>query len=226
MSWLTEPGEEWDTDTDTSADRDQPTSRLRILALLVAGWLVVAVLVFIALLTFGGHHNSRPATPGSDERPTTPAAAPAPSPSATDSRPSGWVQRASDDQTDCAAHAYGKVQLFFRRTPCSSMHRELDTTSRSGRPVVIATSTVTFDTAAQAATYRALVIADGTGNVSDLLREGVRYPGGPAELATAAFASRQTGSRVLVAEAAYAVGSSDSGDSTLQAIAAQAVTAG
>lgn len=222
MSWLMEPDGEWDT---APSGRDQPKSRLRVLALVLAGWLVVSVLVLIGLLTFGGRHSpQRPPTASAGRSPTSPAAAPAPSASATGSRPSGWVQRASDNQTDCAAHAYGQVQAFFRRTPCSSVHRELDTASASGRAVVIATSMVTFDTTADAAAYRALVTTDGTGNVSDLLREGGHYPGGPAELPTAAFDSHQAGTRVLVAEAAYAVGGSDFEDAMLKAMAAQAVT--
>lgn len=221
MSWLTEPDEEWDT---PPSDRDRPKSRLRILALVLAGWLVVSVLVLIGLLAFGGRHGSQHPIASADQSPTAPATATTPSPSAAPSLPSGWAQRASDDQTNCAAHAYGQVQLFFRRIPCSSVHRELDTTTRSGRAVVIATSMVTFATTADAAAYRALVTTDGTGNVSDLLREGVRYPGGPTTLPTAAFDSHQSGTRVLVAEAAYAVGGSDSEDATLKAMAAQAVT--
>jgi hypothetical protein len=221
MSWLMEPDEEWDT---PPSDGDRPKSRLRILALVLAGWLVVSALVLIGLLAFGGRHSAQHPIASADQSATTPAAAPTPSSSATPSRPSGWTQRASDDQTNCAAHAYGQVQLFFRRIPCSSVHRELDTTTRSGRTVVIATSMVTFATTADAAAYRALVTTDGTGNVSDLLREGVRYPGGPAKLATAAFDSHQSGTRVLVAEAAYAVGVSNSEDTTLKAMAAQAVT--
>lgn len=33
--------------------------------------------------------------------------------------------RASSDDSDCAAHSYGQVRLFFRTHPCLSMHRAL-----------------------------------------------------------------------------------------------------
>lgn len=221
MSWLLEPDDEWDT---PAADRDRPKSRLKILALVLAGWVVVSSLVLVGLLAFSGHRGVQHPLGLADQGRSTPAPSPMSTPSVAVSRPSGWAQRGSDDQTNCAAHAYGAVQLFFRRIPCSSVHRELDTTTRSGRAVVIASSMVTFATTADAAAYRALVTTDGTGNVSDLLREGVRYPGGPAKLPTAAFNSRQSGTRVLVAEAAYAVGGSDPEDATLKAMAAQAVT--
>jgi hypothetical protein len=221
VSWLTEPDEEWDTDPD--AYRKEPKSRLKVVALVLAGWLVVSALVLIGLLAFGGRHGSTSAIRAPEQGRQSSSASP--SPSRTASLPSGWVQRASDDQPDCAAHSYGEVQAFFIKTPCSSVHRRLATTNPHGRTVVVATSVVTFDTAAQAATYRSLVTSDGTGNVSDLLREGVGYPGAPAELPAAAFASRQSGNRVLVTEAGYATGTSDSDDSTLKAVATQGVDA-
>jgi hypothetical protein len=140
--------------------------------------------------------------------------------------PAGWVRRADDDQSNCTAHSYGQVQIFFARTPCSSVHRSLLSTERNGRSIVVATSTVTFSSAAQATSYLRLVTSDGTGNINDLLREGTRYPGSPSKLPGTAFASRQDGSRVLVAEAGFVQGRSDYRDPTLQATARKAVEAG
>ena len=91
---------------------------------------------------------------------------------------------------------------------------------------MIASNVVTFDTAGQAARYLALVNSDGTGNISDLLREGVGYPGAPSKLPAAAFASRQSGSQVWVAEAAYVTGSSATSDPALKAIAEQGIAPG
>ena len=135
--------------------------------------------------------------------------------------------RNADDQTDCTAHSYGQVQVFFAKTPCTAVHRQpLQHDQHEARAVVVAASTVTFGTATQAGEYLRLVTSDGTGNVNDLLREGSRYPGSPSKLPPAAFASRQDGNRVLVAEAGYAEGASDYSDATLQAIARQAVDSG
>ena len=133
------------------------------------------------------------------------------------------MRRASDSQTNCAAHAYGQVQGFFARTPCISVQRLLATTNEGGRAVVIASNVVTFGSAAQAQRYLTLVNADGTGNIADLLREGVSYPGGPEKLPDAAFASRLDGNRVLVAEAGYVGGTSSATDPTLRAIAERGV---
>ena len=221
MSWLTEPDSEWDSDDYPR----QPRSRLRLVALLLGGWLVVSVVVLLILLAVGGHHSSNKAggsgtTVGNSSTASRPAGS---AHSSTSGLPDGWVRQAADRQTDCAAHAYGQVQAFFARTPCTSVQRLLATTNSHGRTVVIASNVVTFRTAAQATEYLSLVNADGTGNIADLLREGVSYPGGPDKLPDAAFASRLDGNRVLVAEAGYVGGTSGATDPALREIAEQGV---
>jgi hypothetical protein len=213
MSWLTEPDEDWDPVDDA------PRSRLRLVALLLGGWLAVSLLVLIGLLAFGGHSGSRHQA-GGNSTSSAPTTSP-PSSKSTEALPAGWIRQAGDDQTNCAAHSYGQVRAFFAKTPCSSVHRLLATTKQGDRTVVIASNIVTFNNATQAARYLALVNSDGTGNISDLLREGVGYPGAPSKLPTAAFASRQSGDQVWVTEAAYATGTSSVTDATLKAIAAQ-----
>lgn len=211
MSWLTEPEDEWD-----SVD-PEPKSRVKLVALFLGGWLVVSLIVLIGLLSFGGHSGSgHKAATGSGSRTTSSTNSASPS---TENLPDGWVREAGDDQTNCAAHSYGQVQTFFAKTPCSSVHRVLATTNQRGRVVVIAMNVVTFDTGVQAKKYLDLVNSDGTGNISDLLREGVSFAGGPSRLPAAAFASRQAGGRVWVAEAGFVTGKSDPADAKLKALA-------
>ncbi|MEO6702622.1 MAG: hypothetical protein ABI140_22095 [Jatrophihabitantaceae bacterium] len=219
MSWLTEPDDDWDY-----PDEREPKSRLRLVALLLGGWLAVSLLVLAGLLMFGGHSSS-PKPKASTAQSPQGTASNRPSSQPTDVLPAGWVREAGDDQTDCRAHSYGRVQAFFAKTPCSSVHRVLATTNQGGRTVVVAANVVTFDTSAQAQRYLVLVNSDGTGNISDLLREGVGYAGGPSKLPAAAFASRQSGGRVWVAEAAYVSGASSTTDPTLKALATQAIAA-
>jgi hypothetical protein len=196
MSWLIEPDEDWDPVDDEPPRR----SRLRLVALLLGGWLAVSLLVLVGLLAFGGHSGRQHQT---SPRSTPPASG----------------------STASAAHSYGQVQTFFAKTPCSSVHRLLATTKQGGRTVVIASNVVTFDTAGQAARYLALVNSDGTGNINDLLREGVGFSGAPSKLPEAAFASRQSGGQVWVAEAGYLTGSSATSDPALKAIAEAGVAA-
>lgn len=188
-------------------------------------WLVVsiAVLGFLLLFRGGPKGNHTAATSAS-----TPAAsagtggAPAPTPTAP-ALPAGWVKQASDTQTNCAAHSYGQVQGFLTRTPCSSVQRVLATTARNGRQIIIAAYVIHFATPGHAASFNSLVTTDGTGDITNLLAEGNRIPGGPSKLPDAAFASRQNGNTVSVAEAAYAVGASNGSDPTLKSVAGQGV---
>lgn len=236
VSWLTQPDEDWD-------EREPPPrSRLKLALAVMAGWLAVSLIVLIGLLTFDGRRStnqpvSAPTTgpstsaagstsPAGPTSPTSPTPSASPSSSPTGPAAADWVLRASDDQTNCVAHSYGQVQVFFTRTPCSSVRRSLFSTEQDGRGVVVAASTVLFDSPTQAADYLRLVTADGTGNINDLLREGTRYPGSPSKLPVAAFASRQDGLRVLVAEAAFVEGRSDNQDAGLRAAARRAVDAG
>jgi hypothetical protein len=234
MSWLTDPASDPrepealfdDPDLPASAPGQptaapRPRSRIPLVVAGIAGWLIVSVIVLAVLLAVRGpSHSSKNSTAGSG--PSTPAA------TATGNAPvpAGFVQRAADDQADCAAHSYGQIRSFFARTPCLSVHRVLSTTERNRRTVVVASYGVRFASAAGAAQYNTLVARDGTGNISDLLREGRTFAGGPARLPTAAFASRQAGASVFVAEAAYAQGASDSSDAVLLDVARQAVAAG
>jgi len=222
VSWLTEPDSEWDFDERPN----EPRSRLRLVALLLAGWLVVSLLVLVILLAISGRHSADqaqgPTQTGRSSASASGSRPPAGSGTAL-ALPDGWVREASDRQTDCAGHAYGKVQSYFARTPCVSMERLLASTNQGGRAVVIASNLVTLHSAAQAQQYLNLVNADGTGNISDLLREGASYAGGPDKLPDAAFASRQDGNKVWVAEAGYVGGTSSATDPTLRAIAEEAL---
>jgi hypothetical protein len=213
VSWLSEP-DDWDADDDK-----EPRSHLKLIAAILAGWLVVSLIVLGGLVLFR-HPKSNTAQSHS----TPPASTGSPTPTvANPPLPDGWVQQAADDQTNCAGHSYGQVKTFFGTTPCTSMHRVLATTNQGGRAVVVASSVVTFSTATQAQQYLTLVTSDGTGNVNDLLREGGSVAGLPKKLPEAAFESRQDGNRVLVAEAAYTDGKSNATDPGLKALAQRAI---
>ena len=56
---------------------------------------------------------------------------------------------------------------------------------------------------ASARDLRALTDRNGSGNVNDLLREGVRYSGGPDQLSGAEYASAVSGSTVTIIESSW-----------------------
>jgi hypothetical protein len=112
------------------------------------------------------------------------------------------VQAVQVDDT-CVGHAYGDTATFFETTNCTGLSRALYSAQLEGGPVVVSVSRVRMPDTATARELRALTDRNGSGNVSDLLREGVTYPGGPAELSGAEYASAVSGPAVTIVESAW-----------------------
>ena len=123
----------------------------------------------------------------------------------------------------CTGHAYGPVADYFATADCTSLTRSLWSADSNGQPAVVSVSAVEMPDPASAQALRSLADTDGSGNVSDLLREGVRYPGSPAELRNAQYASSQTGSTVTIVESSWA-GPGGSSTSALDALASSALS--
>jgi hypothetical protein len=123
--------------------------------------------------------------------------------------------------TTCAGHAYGQVAGFFTGADCTGLSRALYSTTAGGHAVVVAVSRIRMPDAAVAAKLKQMADSSGTGNVSDLLREGITYSGGPAKLgASREYASSLRGAVVTIVEtdwASPAAGSSDQLDTAAQA---------
>lgn len=146
-----------------------------------------------------------------------------PKASATVSVPGGYTVRASDTVTDCRANSRGKVQQAFADTPCRSAERYLATGVVAGRPVLYVVSRIRMPSASDAAAIKVVIDGTGTGNVNDLLREGVTYPGAPERMPRSGYASLQDGEVLVVAEAGFTDGGSTSNtDPRLRAAAAAA----
>ncbi|MDT4939900.1 MAG: hypothetical protein QOG80_3571 [Pseudonocardiales bacterium] len=91
-------------------------------------------------------------------------------------------------EATCADHAYGLVATYLAAHPCRGLVRQLATTTVNGKAVGFNVASLSipgsdaqhpYDNAAQ---FRQLVEADGTGNVDDLLRDGWRLPSGPTSV--------------------------------------------
>ncbi|MGH4026928.1 MAG: hypothetical protein ACRDRV_20335 [Pseudonocardiaceae bacterium] len=142
-------------------------------------------------------HSSGPTVPGAPGDPATAARA----------VPGGdLVERAARTDADCAAHSYGQVQKFLTDHPCRSVRRAVYTGTDAGQPVVVAVSTVEMASESDAAELQQLADVSGTGNVSDLLREGVTFDGAPSRLRDASYASQLRGPVLVIAEAATVSG--------------------
>ena len=78
--------------------------------------------------------------------------------------------------TDCAAHSYGEVQKWFREHPCEALFRTLlEVRNHRDALVLVAVAWVDMPSTAQAVALKRLVDRPGSGNITELSREGGRY---------------------------------------------------
>ena len=112
------------------------------------------------------------------------------------------VETVQVDDT-CVGHAYGETATFFETTNCTGLSRALYSAQLDGGAVVVSVARVRMPDTATARDLRALTDRNGSGNVNDLLREGITYAGAPAELASAEYASAVSGPTVTIVESAW-----------------------
>jgi hypothetical protein len=195
-------------------------------ALLAAGLLLVVLLVVgVTSLSGGDDGATTDASPAADAQAAAPAEdTPGPQPGqieTVDGR-TFVAQRVQTDPT-CVGNSYGAVADFFAATDCAGLARALYSTEVDGRPAVVSVSVADLGGADGARALRALADQDGSGNVSDLLREGVRYPGGPERLSGAQYASAVSGSAVTIVETAWAGPGSAGSTADLDVLASNAL---
>jgi hypothetical protein len=129
-----------------------------------------------------------------------------------------WAQR---QVSDCAAHAYGRpVISFLQRHPCDQLRQVLATTTVVGRVVGFAQRAIVFAGSpdrgeATARQFEDVVSRAGTGNLNDLLREGLRMPGTRRVPFPNAFSALQQDAGVTVVEAWYIDGPTPNNDPAL-----------
>jgi hypothetical protein len=171
---------------------------------------VLAALVLVAAVAVGGwlalggtRDDAAPERNGSPQSPVEEApTGPQPGDS-VDVDGLTFTAQAVDVTDSCADRAYGEVAAFFAAADCTGLSRALYATQLEGRAVVVSVVRVRMPDTATARDLQGLTDTNGTGNVNDLLREGVSYAGGPAELSGAEYASAISGPTVTIVEAAW-----------------------
>jgi hypothetical protein len=198
-------------------------SRRRTALLALVGVLVVAVLGVGGWLLLRDRDGGAAASDGGATAGETPAAGPV----AGDVQVvAGTEYRVEAVQVDdgCAAHAYGDTAGFFAGLDCTGLSRALYSTQVGGAPVVVAVARVQMPDTGAARELQALTDRNGSGNVNDLLREGVRYTGSPAELSGAEYASAVSGPTVTIVESAWVEEDAAGSAAELDAIADAALS--
>ncbi|TCP57391.1 hypothetical protein EV191_1011346 [Tamaricihabitans halophyticus] len=105
------------------------------------------------------------------------------------------------EAASCVAYSYGQVQNFLQRTPCRELDRMLlPLVDADGNRLNVAVAWVRMPTRGSARELRALTDTDGTGNIAPIGSTGPSLAG--TELTGEHYASRRSGSRTVIAEAA------------------------
>lgn len=113
---------------------------------------------------------------------------------------------------DCSEHAYGTTKQFFKDSPCDRLTRSAFTTTVDGRTIYTSVSVVDFSDPDAAGDLQKLTKKDGTGNVNDLVREGVVKVDGLNGLSgSGGYASEVQGNRITIVESDYDPQSADGG---------------
>jgi hypothetical protein len=157
---------------------------------------------------------------------TTSAAAASPGPKQGDVQKIGavafTVEAVAVDRT-CADHSYGRVGQSLKATDCTGLSRALYSAQLPGGKIVVSVIRVRMPDTVSARDLKALAYRNGTGNVSDLLREGVRYPGGPTRIRNEEYDSAVSGTTVTIVEDSWADPAAAGSSAALDATATSAL---
>ncbi|SFW76177.1 hypothetical protein [Amycolatopsis australiensis] len=180
-------------------------------SLLLKGAGLVAIAVVSGLLWFLIRHDSTPEEPVAQ-------------PPAQNTGQFQFTQVAGPEKTtDCAAKSYGKTHDFFQDNPCQSLVRALYTTESGGAKALVSVVVVGMPDSAKAKALKALTEKDGTGNVTDLVKDKTFAGKGTPSVSgsDAAYASKVEGTNTTIVLADFYAQHTD--ETLLKKIAADAL---
>lgn len=111
---------------------------------------------------------------------------------------------------DCATVSYGKVKNWFSGHPCERVVRGLYTTTRDDARAIVSVIVVTMPSDSDATELKRITDTSGTGNVSDMLRDGTAEVPGAPKVSGGTYASDASGEHVTIIETALYDGRQDS----------------
>jgi hypothetical protein len=137
------------------------------------------------------------------------------------------LDKPREDQS-CGEHAYGETKAFLNQKQCQQLTRSVFTTKVQGRTIYVSVSVVQMADEGTADELRKLTDKDGSGNVSDLVREKVVKVDGLTELSGGGgYDSAQQGKQVVIVEADYDPKASKGGkESELDEVCTDAIRLG
>jgi hypothetical protein len=208
----------WDRAPEHDDPGEERPGRTRRILLAVAAVLVLA-LIGVGLAVVLGDRDGDGATAAPAEPSETAPSGPAVG-SVQQVAGVSYTVRAVDVVGTCVGHAYGDTATFFETADCTGLSRALYSAQVGGREVVVSVARVRMPDTVAARDLRGVTDTSGSGNVSDLLREGITYPGGPTSLGDGAeYASAVSGPTVTIVESAWANPSAAGTDAEVDQVA-------
>ncbi|MFI7674342.1 hypothetical protein [Actinophytocola sp. NPDC049390] len=126
--------------------------------------------------------------------------------------------------TDCAAHAYGDVQVWLERNRCSELVRARYESTTDGKRAAVLVAVLRFPETALAGELNEITDQPGSGAVADASTEGEPWPGRSKPFfESAAFASGREGNSLKLVQAVWIGAPSTPDDATLTKIADSAL---
>jgi hypothetical protein len=127
---------------------------------------------------------------------------------------------ASAVATDCASHAYGDTQVWLTGHVCTRLVRSVYETEAAGRQAAVAVAVLTFADQPTAAAFADVANTPGSGGITDLVKDGHGWAGGPRSFDDAAYSVTVRDTLVRLTEVVWSSGPSDPGDAVLHRLAA------
>ncbi|MEV6872001.1 hypothetical protein [Amycolatopsis sp. NPDC051128] len=157
-------------------------------SLLLKGAGLVAIAVVSGLLWFLIRHDSTPDQPVAQ-------------PPAQNTGQFTFTKVAGPEPSDdCAAKSYGETKKFFQENSCRSLVRALYTTESGGAKALVSVVLVGMPDSTKAKALKTLTEKDGTGNVTDLVRDKTFAGTGTPSVSgsDAAYASKVDGANTTI----------------------------
>lgn len=132
--------------------------------------------------------------------------------------------RGTVSDTDCAAHAYGDVQVWLERNRCSELVRARYESTSDGKRAAVLVAVLRFPETVLAGELNAVADQPGSGAVADASTEGEAWPGRSKPFfESAAFASGREGNSLKLVQAVWIGEPSTPDDTDLVEIADSAL---
>ncbi len=186
-------------------------------------WLPTGAAALVALLLLTGIVYAMASSGSSDEKPQ--------GASSTRTETSGvevdgmtFEPKGAISDTDCAAHAYGDVQVWLERNRCSELVRARYESTSDGKRAAILVAVLRFPESVLAGELNSVADKPGSGAIADASAEGTPWPGKAKPFfESAAFASGREGNSLKLVQAVWIGEPSTPDDKTLEKLATSAL---